>query len=519
MYKDLQAIVAQDKLRNIEYEALKKSGKTPKVAYEADAPFMRYFWITSSEKFYEDFLIVLGVQVNLLSTKGVITLPVLIAPDVARIDIRDYNWHLTNAIVVWEKTAGIDFVFHQLAIAKEELKHDIYWPGGKDPSKEDKFYERGAYEITQKKGSTFTIPSYWSPQAQIDYAREVTYSESPMLMAEWFFVQTARQISIRNEEEGIGYNDFLGLKKRDDFFKVTGTNPKLAKDIFSVWRSAMLKRNLSQQNRQGGAIGSASRRVWFTLDTFRQKGRGVLLRNLRDGEFAHNAEEWFGFLPNGLWITLLSDNKGVVVASAPDKIGPDDSGLNKSRDHRVHANLSCIRCHGPDKDMLKGLDDVVRRRFRDTGFFRLVDENKDVALELKSEYLRDIQELLEDDRILYVRGLRKATTSKLHPKGLTTGQFARLYAAAWDRYVEKDLTAEDAARELGTTKEEFLKNLKAHFEARGASDNVLSAFLDQPPDTVSRLDWEDTYAFAMTIALGLQAPEQKRFEKKVDVIQ
>lgn len=493
---DLEKIAAADKLLP----------KDHVVKYGPDAPFMRYFWVSTAAKDRDDFLAAFCVHLNLLSREGVIRWPVAIAPDVLRIDVRDYGWD-RGKLAVWEKTAALDFVFHQKAKLERDAVIDQHWPGGASAS--GKEFERGVYEQNKKAGDVIDVPAVWLPQNATDGLRKLTYSESPVLMAEWFFVQSARQVSLRNKQEGLGYYDFLGLQTRDDFFSLTGTDPDVAKRVLAHWRAVVTKSGISQQGRQVVALGSHARRVWGTLDTFTQQAKGVPQRNLREGEFSHDAEEWYGFLPNGLWVTFLSNNKGEAAESAPDKIGPDDSPLNRGRDHRVHANLSCVRCHSADKDMLRPIDDWVRRTFRKGGPLSLTDPDKRTAQELESQYLRDLEELIGDDRALYARWVKRATTSAAHPEGLTALAVGKLYAEAWSRYADEDVSLEDAARELGCEPKKLADGIRRHAQApnRGATDLVLSSFIDNPPQKLRRLDWEDSYQLAMTLSLGVAPAE------------
>lgn len=480
-----------------------------------DQPYARYLWVSSEEKHRDDFLIVLSFHCNLLSTQGKLRHPTLVAPDLVRLDVRDYGWG--KRLFVWEQLGKVDVYFHQKMKVFQTTSRRVYWPGGIDPDQKDgKEYKRSSYQLEKPAGRTFDIPSLWLPQKEIDALRAMTYSESPVLMAEWFFVQTCRQVSIRNKQEGAGYYEWLGLKKRDDFFALTGTDEKLAALLFREWRAVVDKSGISQQNRQIVRLGAVSNAVWGTFDTFSQKSSGNAKRNLKRGEFIHDAEEWYGFLPNGLFVTFLSDKNGVAQESAPDKIGPDDSPLRIGRDARVHANLSCIRCHGADKEMLKPINDWARRTFRSGGVLRLADKDKKVILELESQYLRDLDRLLERDRKDYSDAIREATTSKKHPKGLTSAQISKLYGEAWNRYVESPVKLADCAREVGCSSAKLSASIKAHAHSRGLGDLILSALIDEPAQDLSRLEWEDSYALAVSAAIGIALPEvpEKQKEKK-----
>lgn len=480
-----------------------------------EAPYFRYLWVsTPAGKLRDEFLIALKFQVNLLSDQGTLATPFLIAPDVVRLDLRDYGWD--KRLDVYEKLAQVDVFFHDKLKFLEDSTYRTAWPGGKDGSKS---YERGSYRTRFKAGAVFNAPTPDLPGNLIYDLRFLLYTEAPVLMAEWFFVQVARQISIRNKEEGAGYYDFLGIKNRNDFFKLTGTDEKVAQRIFREWKAVVKRSGVSQQNRQVISLGAHSGRVWGTLDTFTEQGKGIARRNLRDGEFAHNAEEWFGFLPNGLPVMPLFNNLGVAQATAPDQIGPDDSPDRIGRDGRIHTCLSCIRCHGVDKDLLKPVNDWARKAFRQRSTqeyqLRLQDPDKRVTLELQSLYLRDIDRLLVRDREDYVHAVRQLTASVAHPRGLAVPRLTRMYAAVWNRYVEASVTCEQASRELGVTSEKLKESIARHAKVRGGHDLVLVDFLEG--DSITRLEWEDSVSLARVLVLGLQPPEkvaERKAEKK-----
>lgn len=467
-----------------------------------EAPYIRYFWVSTAEVKRDQFLVAFKFHLNLLSDQGKVATPVMVAPDLIRIDIRDYGWD--KRVEVYERLAELDPIFHVQMKALEAMDVKIFWPGGYDG---DKFYARKRWNLKLKAGQKTAIDAPWLPINRMYDLRSTLFTQAPILMAEWFFVQTCRQISIRNKDEKVGYYNWLGLKDRDSFFKLTGADPKLASKLFREWRAVVDKSGISQQNRQVVAMGSIAGEVWGTLDTFTEQGRGIAKRNLRPGEFAHNAEEWYGSLPNGLFVTFLSDNNGKAQASAPDQIGPDDSALRIGRDARVHANLSCIRCHGPDQDWLKPVDDWARRTFRQGGVLRLQDPDKKVILELDSLYLRDLNRILNRTRSGYVLATHEVTASKLHPNGLSPSAVAKLYGEVWNRYVDTRVSLETAAREIGTTPSILQKSIERYSKTRGGGDLLLDAFIDKPTQRLSRLEWEEAYPLAACIVAGVAIPD------------
>ncbi len=463
----------------------------------------------SAAKDRENTLAVLYYHVHLLSDQGSYGKFAMVSPDVIRIDLRDYGWDRNNKLVVWEQAQKIDYVFTAKIEYLEDAVARVYWPGGTDP-KDKKFYAKGSYRTRFKKDSKAFTYAPNIAAADAEGLRKILYTEVPILNAEWFFVQTARQLSISNEVTGFGYYDFLGIKDRQDFFDLVGLDEKKAVKLLAEHRAVVVDSGVSQQNRQTVTLGGTTGPVHGTLDTFVQRGRGIARLNLRRGEFKHNAEEWYGHNPLGLPITIANDDKGVLASTVPDKIGPAKSPLVVGKDTRIHPNL-CMVCHGLAKnDHLMTIDDWTRKAFTQ-GEAALLDKNKKVQLELQSQYLRDLKSEIEDDRRKYARAVALVTRSKKFPAGMTTAQITKLYMELWNREVESPFTVADVARKLGTTEVKFTTNLKRYQITKGRTENI---FLDllKPKGTLPRLDFEESYQFMSTIAAGLSPAElpQKR---------
>lgn len=485
-----------------------------------DAPYMRYFRVTTGKSHRNDFLVVFCAHLNKLSTRKNFAWPTFIHPEILRIDVRDYGWDErgkkeTNVLVAYEKTAKRDPVWHQPAeIIAATAIIPIAWPGGFDAA-HGKEYERGVYKTKFNKGAKVTLPHVLLDQAENEKLRRLLYTESPILDAEWFFVQTARQQSIYGENEpGFGYYDALALKDRDAFFALAGADPKKAKEINRTWKGAVAESSVARHNRlvfRQGAIGEF---IWGTFDTQDPRNRGDLLRNLRDGEFKHQAEEWFAVLPNGLDFNFLSNDKGVRQATAPDniisadtsKIATDSNKRYKHNDTPVHANLSCLGCHGPT-DLLMDVNDRIRQSFGKQPLL-LVDPDKKVTRELQDEYLTDIDKHLKRDRSIYVDAIKEVTTSKLNPDGWTPGEFALKYREAFDRYAHAPITHDQAARELGVPKEKMIASLKTYSSqyGRGQGEIALTAWAHDGKG-MKRQQWEQRYALAAVLSAGIRPPE------------
>lgn len=477
---------------------------------EQDRPFFRYLWDPERS---EDFRTVLSLHLNLLSDQPFLIPPYLVTPGLYRIDLRDYGHD--RRFEVFERFAGLDPYFHVKVKASSERVITSYWPGGKWDV-DGKVYEAGKHPFRVSAGVVVDLAAPWTSapvevapnrfEAAIDVLRRELRTEVPILYAQWYFVQTARQISIRNRIEGVGYYEWLGIKDRDSFFQLAGVDRQRADKLFANHRAVVLKSGISNQNRQIVRLGAISGSAWGTLDAFHQEGRGIARRNLRDGEFDHNAERWYGVLPNGLFVTGLFSVKGETQASAPDQVGPDDSPLNTSRDMRVHANLSCLRCHAQN-DWLRSIDDWARLAFRVRGPLRLQEPDRKIFGEVAGQYLRDIDGHLSRDRAGYQTAVATATT-RPGRAGLQAAKIASLYARAWDDYVQKGVTPAGAALELGVSEATWLAALERYSRASGKLDLVLSDHLDNPPRPIPRLDWEASYPFAAAIVSGVLPPEQ-----------
>lgn len=484
--------------------------------------YYRYLWWPRG---WDHTRLLTKAQQSLLSDQGKFPEPAYIGQGVFRLDTRESGWE--KRLQVWERFAKTDIYFHSRFKFQQDAVVKVYFPPG---FYGDKKYGPTSEDRKVKAGDTLDRPALFAnPWVDVgvdskgraqDELRRLLNTEVPIVNGPWFLIQTQRQISIRNVNEQTGYHDFLGIKNRNDVFSLAGLNEKVAIERFAEWRALVEKSGISQQNRQIVLLRGATGLIWGTLDTFREQGRGVAKRNLRRGEFDHDAEEWIFHLPSGVPGTALVTAKdidaakqkaGDLVDSAPDKIGPDDSGLNISRDGRVHENLSCWRCHGVDRDFVKPFDDWARRTYRRNKAV-LRDPDKKVALELESNYLRDVERLASIDRQEYAHAVAQMTSTGEGDPGLTVAGFARIYGEAWNKRVVDRVTLDVASDDLGASKDRFKGVLQKRNDFLGKSDPVLGAFLENA--TLSWLEWEDSYAYAQALVNGLAVPEIEIEDKK-----
>lgn len=495
-----------------------------------DQPFLRYLFHPGTEDELALFTPGVRLHVNLISREVSFAYPKVIVPGLWRVDIRDYAWDAR----VFEKLSDIDPYFHRKDVQIVDLEIDVvvdveveievvvdqeyghYDHYGRWKTTEVR-QEKQKKKVLQQKIQKQKVQEHrnrnllYVPQgaAQLAGLALLLQTQVPIVRADWFFVQGARQLSLRNQQTGAGYFDFLGLKSRDDYFKLIGLDERQAQ--LTEIRAVIRVSGVADQNRQIVQDGATTGLHWKTLETDDQSGRGIAINNLRNGEFLHVAEEHYGHLPNGLPATLASDDKGVLQATVPDKIAGDRSQLNTSNDLRVHVNLSCMRCHRGA--VLMPFEDDVRKAY--TGRLQVLTNDKGVSLELQRNYGTNINRILSQDAGSYQDAITVAARLK-------TADAADAYARVFNRYAYDLVTLDKAAQELGVAPGAFKKALKDAATRLGVGDFRLDTFILDTPTPIPRLDWEDTYQDAQDILYGVLKErvdvqiggKQKRFLKQ-----
>jgi hypothetical protein len=468
-----------------------------------DRYYTRYFFTWDHT---EEWQRVSQLLMNLLSRDSEVQRVRRITPFLWRIDLRDLHW----LIETWEKGAAVDYVFH------DRLRRPVGTP---TPPEVGSFSKR-----TKGKGSNLrkTPHAGWLQADQILQLSVLTRSQAPILVAEIFFNRASRQRDILNKDNsGVGYYDFLRLENRRDYLKLVDVDvqdPKELSPFGREFRAALDKSGVSTQNRQIVRFQGRGGGVWVTLDTKTQANRGVARNNLRPGEFRHQAEEWYGPLPNGLWVVFTSNNLGVRANVVPgDDFGlHDDSPLNESRSKVIHPVLSCNNCHAGQ--VLKDFRDDVRKKNEVGTWLGFGSVKKKVDREFRRLYFSDLYFQLVKDRLEYQRAIRLHTIldpSDPNDKGLEPQKAMQLFSRKFYYYSEDGVTLARAARELGVTRDVFLDALRFYArpvddgegkEAYRLTNSPLSDFLEKVPRSLTRLTWEDTYPLAQDVlaAYGLE---------------
>jgi len=450
----------------------------------------RYLWLGGiPEPRRKDFLKVLAFHVNSLSREAYIANPSLVAPDLVRISLLDYEMDGK----VWEKFKDVDPYFHALIqedkveVVTEVVEVDVpygYWKLNTSgeivtdeawikANKTKVFWEttktvkeKKTVKREKKVPRTFVSAAPWLPPKEMAALVEACATEVPILRADWFVYWTA----IQKGRQGVGYYDMLGLKKREDAEKLAALDVAAAKRVRKEIAALVAESGVAINNRQIVRYQSLTGGYWFTLDANESTGKSTAL-SLLDGDFKHDAEEIYAVLPNSLFFLVASNANGELQETVPDSIAFDHAST--SNDRRIHPGLSCVRCHS---EGLRAIDDWARETFQGPenpgSPVKLSSIDPRKLKRLQQLYLTPLKRQLEKDREVYAEAL-------LAVNGLTPAENSRLYAQAWRDYAELSLTLADAARELCTTRLRLEAALKGYgaVERSGPADPVVLSLL------------------------------------------
>jgi len=472
---------------------------------------------------------------------------VLVGKDLLRLDIRYFGWDRE----VYEKLATVDPYFHmqvrvdpdafkknaetlkEVVPDKPDLSEQYYLPGDQtnQPPAASGWawyaggvysngidYPRGWYSPTSElylvsKGKKPRIlpklppkpvPSdpaklvnraaaapWASPQLLYGLVKQ-TQSEAPILRADWFFTQTAI-----NFQRVAGYYAFLGLKSRKDFEALSGFDIKRAQRIEREVAAIIQVSGVSIRNRQIYRFGSVDRGYWQTRDAFKKQTQERNAVNSLNGDYVHDAEEYYAYLPNDLFAYYLSDAQGNQQDSAPDEVGSDPT--TTSNDFKIHIFLSCVRCH---VEGLRPLNDYGRKLFQAPA--RLVAYDKKKFDRLEQLYLTPLQRDQDRDTQIF-----KDALTDLNGVGWTPARNAAAVKKVWKAWTDDTVTVEMAARELGgITANQLVARIKRYaspIESGGLGQvipNVLLAYLHDRPLPIIREHFEEVYHVLQLIAGG-----------------
>jgi hypothetical protein len=435
----------------------------------------------------ESFYKALTFHVNSLSREADLVAPLAVGAGLYRVNLVDYQWDART----WEKLADVEPYFH-VTLAAETVEYEEYghWyingqaVAGKQPGATWKTEER---RPVKKQSNRTRAAAPWLPAVDIAYLIERTQSQCPIVRADWFLTQTARQ------QGAPGYYDFLGLgNKESDFLDLIGADKGKARKLKKEIAGLMMKSGVAINNRVVIRMQSITGPYWFTLDFNTSIDKQNVIR-LLDGDHEPpdgDVSEEYGALPNELPATFLRDKDGVRQDTVPDKIAHDiTAGGN---DLRIHAQKSCTVCH---VEVIRPVNDYARKLYK--GAVQLQSPDYAKFVRLRQLYLSDLEGRVKQDQGFFAAAIFRCN-------GLTPAQNAAEFAKAFDGYLERDVTIEDAARHWGMNTDAFSQALKVYSKATGSLDPVLAAYIQTPPLDVRREMFEEVQPLLWAAIKGVR---------------
>ena len=459
-------------------------------------PYQRYLWVPPWHTYDTVRVANYAINMSVGSHATTIQYPELVAGGwLLRYDLRRLapkSHDLARVIRVWDTHAFDDPYFHVPRLAIDAGKDAIAAP----------HLDAKAYDVLL----------------------EETHCAAPILRVDWFVAQALSTL------DGGRYHDWMGYRRKSRgelkqgeteltaLLADQGVSEELSKRVSGVERVAMFRSGVTGKPRrvdrfQGAGGRSGTGAVWIT-------------RDIADGNtdvphhpiynllaFQINGAETIFELPNGLHGFALTDNRDNLVDEAPPNLAIDHTVPSPAAGGpgtaRLHAAMSCIRCHATD-DGLKPAPNDVRKLiesgvdvFDDVGEFggRKLTREEAIA-ELAGLYGGDFTRRLRLGRDDYASAIHLAT------KGMSAQEAAvklsGLFAAvAWEP-VDADYACLTLGRKLTAGSgpallADILPPTKPHRNADGrlvAQEDPTVAAL-KAGLKVNVADWERVYFDAM----------------------
>lgn len=454
------------------------------------AAHYRYLWLAESRPAERRAAFqILSAHVNSLSRQPLVSPPAIVLADGQAVAANQLAGEAQWAAAVLLRVDLEDYLFERFTwdgLSDQDPYFSVsvveHWPGGND--RNGKYWPAGNYR------SRATAP--WLAETVEDAAAikqlvELTQARAPLLRADNFLWQTAIQA-----ERTVGYYGLLGIAKRDDYLRVVGLDLKASRQFSPEFLAVITNSGVAREPRRIARFPSLGGAVYATFDNKAALNEANPIRFLNGG-FKHQAEEYFGTLPNGFWAVGLFAANGDRQESAPDFVGFDRH--TESNDGRIHVGLSCFRCHAAAG--LQDFKDSVKNLY---GFPQVLQTPSAAkALEVKQRYFQAIAGRMKRDREVYAEALRAAS-------GLTPEQYARTLSTYFARY-DAPVTVEAAAAELGVTPAVLLAKLEAARAAAPGLDNTLGFFTVEQArrEPVPRQQFNEVYGLAQLALRGLSA--------------
>ncbi len=304
--------------------------------------------------------------------------------------------------------------------------------------------------------------------------RQLTGSGGAVLRADDFVARAA------SSNRGGFYYQLAGIPETEaEFYKLLGidlkTIDRLQADAGANLLRSGVTRKVRRVARRQGPLGGA----WITYDVEQSTAERDPLRNPFDFDF--DASEHIAAKSNNLHLFALYNRQGQRQESVPDKIAKDSS--DPHGDGIIVPLISCVRCHVED-----GLRPFVNDQQRIlSGQADLFTEKPRDAQRLAAFYAANLEKLRVRDGDDYAEAVLSAT-------GRTSQQIAAALATLYANYLDLPVTPEQAARELGVTRQRMNRLLAA------TDDPVLLALVQGL--SVQRDQWSAAFAQAALLTRG-----------------
>lgn len=389
---------------------------------------------------------------------------------VLRVNLRDYGWRKSNI----RKLADPRFT---VPVDEETGAVVLPWEGGVWPG-DGKFYKKGAfrYEKPRRAKSTAGVAPWLTegPAAQAAAVDLVAWGDDyfPMVSALYFLNDTAIQ-----DGRTVGYYGLLGIKTQRDFEAIVRFDQKLAIDL--EHRRVVIESGITLQPRRIEITRSILGPLWRTFDNEFARDERNPIRELDNSRFQFDATEQIAALPNGLPGFLLADAKGNAQGKAPDQVvGGDRTG--HGNDTRLHANISCIRCHNLNKgeNFIKEIDFAKLQRLK--------SYDRDTLRDLKRLYTRDIVPDVNHARQQFGQAILETT-------GMQPFEYAAAYEHFFSMVENARVDARYAGADMGVDAKELVRRLRA-YDGQKDIDPVLSVIMNG--GTVPIRQWEEVIHLA-----------------------
>jgi len=327
-------------------------------------------------------------------------------------------------------------------------------------------------------GALFSQAPWLDPTALAQLIK-LTYSEVPILRADWFIV---------NASVPPAYYNFLGLgNKEKDFENLVFANEELAKKARSQFKAVVVQSMVARNNRTLTRSPTFTNGYyWASHDVLTSTNDKNFLINFLHEKF--DASEIIGTLPNGLQAYFVSDGKGNRL----DFANPDVAIDNTSVDRIVRTGRSCMICHS---EGIKPIEDNIRqlnRKLTNLESVRLLITDEEQAYQVVDLFGSDLDKQIVKDQQLFADAVGFVN-------GLDPNANGKQFAIIWDAYQEWNLTKEVICRECCCTQAELEKYVRL------SNDPVILGLIKMPIRPVRRDHFEQSYGSFMLLIQATRA--------------